>query len=372
MGDIMSTVGNILSTLESILSTVEGVQYCGGYLEYCGGYLEYCGGYHEYHGGYQVPWGCSVLWGISWVPWRLFSTVGGIFCYLSTPWYWTPHGTHDIPTYPPRYSSYVPTCIMTSSHGTEHPTVLKISLHLVPWVVILSTMGDVQYHWGYHDARGGISWVLWRVFSTVGGKSFVIWVLHGTEHPPRYSWYPPTCIMISPHGTQISKDGIPHGTHGIPHGAHDIPPQYWTPPRHCTHIIQDDLLNWRSWKIQTWHDDRHAVHQCFCTKYDSWYLDLTSSILSELDIHFYRILLISQYFLQFKSTSELKFGLLVAWLMMNILADEIWILMNLNDITMMSCSLYNSIAITFADISRFSNLLFIENKVRGIFKVPSV
>ena len=75
------------------------------------------------------------------------------------------------------------------------------------------------------------------------------------------------------------------------------------------------LLNWRSWKIQTWHDDRHAVHQCFCTKIDSWYLDLTSSVLSELDIHFYRILLISQYFLQFKSTSELKFGLLVPWLM---------------------------------------------------------
>ena len=78
------------------------------------------------------------------------------------------------------------------------------------------------------------------------------------------------------------------------------------------------LLNWRSWKIKTWHNDRHAVHQCFCTKFYSWYLDLTSSILSELDIHFYRILLISQYFLQFKSMSELKFSLLVAWLIINI------------------------------------------------------
>ena len=46
--------------------------------------------------------------------------------------------------------------------------------------------------------------------------------------------------------------------------------------------------------------------------------------------------------------------------------------MNLHDITMMSYSLYNSVAITLADVSRFSNLLFIENKVRGIFKVPSV
>ena len=46
--------------------------------------------------------------------------------------------------------------------------------------------------------------------------------------------------------------------------------------------------------------------------------------------------------------------------------------MNLNDITMMLYSLYNSIAITLADVSRFSNLLFIENKIRGIFRVPSV
>ena len=27
----------------------------------------------------------------------------------------------------------------------------------VPWGVILSTVGDVQYRGGYHDARGGIS-----------------------------------------------------------------------------------------------------------------------------------------------------------------------------------------------------------------------
>ena len=82
----MSTVGDILSTMEGYLEYHGGVQYRGGYLEYCGGYLEYHGGYHEYHGGYRVPWGCSVLWGISWVPWRVFSTMGEIFCYLSTPW----------------------------------------------------------------------------------------------------------------------------------------------------------------------------------------------------------------------------------------------------------------------------------------------
>ena len=35
---------------------------------------------------------------------------------------------------------------------------------------------------------------------------------HGTEHPPRYSRYPPTCIMI------FSR--------------------YCAPPRYCTHVIQ--------------------------------------------------------------------------------------------------------------------------------------
>ena len=203
--------------------------------------------------------------------------------------------------------------------------------------VILSTVG------GDHDAHGD-SWVPWR-------ENLLLLSTPQYWTPPQYSnfkgWYPPwywtpstvlmtspTCIMISPTVLKISPTVLkispmvltisPYSTQDIPHGTHDIPPWYWTPPwyctppRYCTHIIQGDLLNWRSWKIQTWHDDRHAVHQCFCTKFDSWYLDLTSSILSELDIHFCRILLISQYFLQFKSTSELKFGLLVAWLMMNI------------------------------------------------------
>ena len=214
----------------------------------------------------------------------------------------------------------------------------------VPWGDILSTVGGVQYHGGYHDKCGGISWVPWGdiminvggyleyrggvqyrggiswvpwglswvpwgMFSAVGGyhdacggyheyrggcsvpwgkKSFVIWVPHGTEHPPRYSWYPPTCIMISPHSTQISKDGIPtvlntphgthdippraswypptvlkitptvlkitphgthdtphgtehpHGTQDIPHGTHDIPHGTEHPPRYCTHIIQGE------------------------------------------------------------------------------------------------------------------------------------
>ena len=114
-----------------------------GGAQYRGG-VQYRGGYHDKCGGYlEYRGGCSVPWGIS----------------------------------------------------------------LVPWRVILSTVGEVQY-------RGGCS-VPW-------GESFVIWVPHGTDHLPRYSWYPPTYIMISPHGTQISKDGIPP--------RNWTPPRYWAPP----------------------------------------------------------------------------------------------------------------------------------------------
>ena len=49
------------------------------------------GGYHEYHGGCSVPWGTQITKDF---PPTVLNTL---------------HGTHDIP------------------HGTEHPTVLKIS-----------------------------------------------------------------------------------------------------------------------------------------------------------------------------------------------------------------------------------------------------
>ena len=50
---------------------------------------------------------------------------GKIFCYLSTPVLLNPpppHGTHDIPT-----CIMLPPTVMSIPHGTEHPTVLKIS-----------------------------------------------------------------------------------------------------------------------------------------------------------------------------------------------------------------------------------------------------
>ena len=144
----------------------------------------------QYRGGCSVPWG------------DIMSTVGDI---LSTVG-------------------------VFSTVGGYHDKCGGISW--VPWGVIMSTVGGyLEYRggcsvpWGVSWCTWGISWAPWRVFNTVGGKSFVIWVPHGTEHPhgthdipPHVSWYPPTCIMISPHGTQISKDGIP--------------PWYWTLPRY--------------------------------------------------------------------------------------------------------------------------------------------
>ena len=136
------------------------------------------------------------MWGISWVPWGVFSTVGDIM----------------------------------STVG-----------------VILSTVGDVQYHGGISWCTWGISWVPWRVFSTVGEKSFVIWVPHGTEHPPRYSWYPPHASWYPPTVLKFQRMVSPtvlntlHGTHDIPPRASWYPPWYWTSPTvlkitpHSTH-----------------------------------------------------------------------------------------------------------------------------------------
>ena len=139
MGDIMSSVGGYLEyrgrcsvPWGDIMSTVGGVQYRGGYfllyyiifiiLYYIFIILyhlkfEYHGGYHEYRGGCSVPWGTQIT--------KDFS----------------PHGTHDSP--------HVHHDIF---HGTEHPTVLKIT------PMVLNTP-------------------------------------HGTQK------YPPMVLMISPHGT---------------------------------------------------------------------------------------------------------------------------------------------------------------------------
>ena len=127
----------------------------------------------QYHGGCSVPWGISwVPWGISWVPWG-----------CSVPWGDIMINMGDI----------LSTMGVFSTVGDIMSTV----------GVILSTVRDVQYCGGISWCTWGMSWVPWRVFSTVGGKSIVIWVPHGTEHPhgthdipPHASWYPPTVLKF--------------------------------------------------------------------------------------------------------------------------------------------------------------------------------
>ena len=94
---VFSTVGDIMINMGDILSTV-------GVFSTVGDIMMHVGGYHEYRercsvpwGISRVPWGCSVLWGTQITkdfPPTVLNTL---------------YGTHDIP------------------HGTEHPTVLKIT-----------------------------------------------------------------------------------------------------------------------------------------------------------------------------------------------------------------------------------------------------
>ena len=180
----------VFSTVGDIMSTVGDIMSTvGGYLEYRGGCSVLWGDIMklEYCGG--ISW---YMWGISWVPWE-----------CSVPWGTqitkdSPHGTE----HPPRYSWYPPRASWYPPRYWTSPTVLKINPH------------------GTHDIP--------TVLNT----------LHGTQDiPPHLSWYPPrywTPPRYSryPHGTH----DIPHGTHDIPHGTHDIPhgtehpPRYWAPP----------------------------------------------------------------------------------------------------------------------------------------------
>ena len=181
--------------------------------------VQYHGG-DQYHGGCLVPWGISwVPWGISWVLWRdILSTVeGGQYRggYLE---------------YCGGYLEYCGGYLEYRGGYHEYHGGYRV-------------LWGIQYRGGYHGYRGGYHGYRGGC-SVPWGESFVIWVPHGTEHPmvlmisptypPWYSWYFPTCIMISPHGTQ----DIPHIYHGIPprysrypHGTQDIPPWYsWYPP----------------------------------------------------------------------------------------------------------------------------------------------
>ena len=199
--------------------------------------VQYHNGYHEYREGCSVlwgiswvPWGCSVPWWIPWVPWWVILTTMGDTQYRGEiSWcknlllfeYPTvlniPHGTHDIPH---------------MHHGI--PKELKLQRVVSPTVLNPPPPPPPRYSWyppHHYDISHGTKY------------------LHSTQVSSQYSWYPPR--YWTPHSTQ----DILHIYHNIPtvlnilHNTHDIPPRYswyppwyWTPPRYWTHVIQGGFI----------------------------------------------------------------------------------------------------------------------------------
>ena len=191
--DFKITLYNVCSVHQGMFST------SGGCHEYVGGdIMSISGGYHEYIGGCSVHRGISwCMWGISWVHQEMFGTSGDTMSALGD---------------------------------------------------IMSTSGDVQHIRGYHDACGGMPWVHWGMFSTLGipwvhqGKSWVhrgiSWVHQGMFSTLGFSIkieiFLPTC---SPHASWYPPDVL-----NIPQCTHDIPPMYsWYPPDVL--MVSSDVLN---------------------------------------------------------------------------------------------------------------------------------
>ena len=66
----------------------------------------------------------------------------------------------------------------------------------------------------YIQHRGGFMIHVGDILSTVGDKSFVIWISPRYWTPPRYTWCPPTWLKLQNSNYSNYDD--------------DIPPQYWT------------------------------------------------------------------------------------------------------------------------------------------------
>ena len=73
--------------------------------------------------------------------------------------------------------------------------------------VILSTVGDTQYHRGYHDARGGYHEYRWEKIFCYLSTPMVL-------NTPTVLMISPTCIMISPM--------VLHTPHGIAHTLYRV------------------------------------------------------------------------------------------------------------------------------------------------------
>ena len=96
----------------------------------------------------------------------------------------------------------------------------------VPWGV-LSTVGDVQYHGGYHDKCGGYLEYCVDILSTVG---VILSTMGDTPYPGGYHDARGDIMSIIEGNLRLFK--YPHGTEHptvlmiSPHMYHDITPWY--------------------------------------------------------------------------------------------------------------------------------------------------
>ena len=175
-----------------------GVQYHRDIMIHVGRYLEYRGDV-QYRGGYLEYCGrCLVPWGISWCMWwDIISAVGGvqywgqeIFCYVSTPWYWTP----------PRYLWYPPMVLklqrIVSSHSTEHPMVLNIAptCIMISLIVLSIPMALKITPHGTYDSP---PWY-WTPPSVLKISLMVLNIPRYSRYPPHASWYHPWHWTLPP------------------------------------------------------------------------------------------------------------------------------------------------------------------------------
>ena len=98
----------------------------------------------------------------------------------------------------------------------------------------MSTSGDILSTSGDAQCIGG-TWFMWG--SKLIKAFDLYWKPRCPEHPLMYSWYPPTCIMISPRCTHdippMYSWYLPDALN-IPRRTHDIP--------RCTYGISPDVL----------------------------------------------------------------------------------------------------------------------------------
>ena len=235
------------------------VQYIGGCSVHRGVFST-SGGYHEYIGG--IPWvhrgdimstSGGVQGGIPWVHRGVFSTSEGYHEYIGgISWvhrgmFSTSEGYHD----------HMGGCSVhrgdpMSTSGGYHECIMS--------TYIMSTSGDVQYigvfnrNWRdfikllphmYHD----IPPMYWTSPDVLMISPDVLMVsLRCTEHPPMYSWYPPTFIMISPRCTEHPPmySWYPPDVLMVSPQCTEHPPMYWTSPD----VLNTHYTGWLSCFLQ--------------------------------------------------------------------------------------------------------------------------